>query len=212
MESYRWVSPYKWVCSLLSQLHHCYGWPVPTWLKHTLLNSAEGDAQETSLVWIHVFLLIHLFLMPAHRERSYWWCCQIVVRLCPSLQTSRRNRCIRRKQRHTLIPLFFFFFSQAMKLLTLTDTVITISFWAFFGVNPKHKNTLQYLPFIDTSQFGALSATMRQRAAIWHTEQNYMWVKIMNEIENFFIHKHMGKNIAEKLQEGSTCNDCCTEN
>lgn len=72
-----------------------------------------------------------------------------VVRLtCPSLQTSRRNRCIRRKQRHTLIPLFFFFFSQAMKLLTLTDTVITISFWAFFSVNPKHKNTLQYLPFI----------------------------------------------------------------
>lgn len=66
-----------------------------------------------------------------------------------------------------------------------------------------------------TLWFGVLSASMRHGAAIWHTEQNHIWVNLWKEfcVENYFICKCMDENIAEELQEGSVySNDYYTEN
>lgn len=81
---------------------------------------------------------------------------------------------------------------------------------AILNIKPHYSSCL----LSHTLQFGVLSATMNHGAVIWHTEQNHMWVSLWKEfcVENYFICKHMGENIAEKLQDNNSySNNCYTE-
>lgn len=142
MESYRWFLPYRWVCWLLSQPHCCYRWPVPTQLEHFFFNSVEGDAQETYLVLIHIFLLIHLVPCACSQRK-------VILMGVSDWHGPRCKQAEQTRSKQGTLPLPFLLHSSndTLTLLTLTDFVITIPFF-FYCVNPKHKNTLQPLPFI----------------------------------------------------------------